>query len=78
MPYGNQVVLIEVNIKSVSGETFYAKKTISPQRLILITEAADSYVPYWYGGKAEVAKGGYAKIYAYTEIYSGNKRLKPS
>jgi hypothetical protein len=78
MPYGNQVILIEVNIKSVSGETFYAKKTISPKRLILITEAADSYVPYWYAGKAEVARGGYAKIYAYTEIYSGNKRLKPS
>lgn len=78
MPYGNQVLSIELNIKTVSGETFYVKKTISPKRLILITEAGDSYVPFWYTGKAEVAKGGYAKVYAYTEIYSGNKRLKPS
>lgn len=78
MPYGNQAILIEVSIRSVSGETFYTKKTFSPKRLILVVEAADSYVPYWYGGKAEVAKGGSAKIYAYTEIYSGNRKLRPS
>lgn len=78
MPFGTQTVLLEVTVKSVSGETFYTKKTISPKRVLLITEGGDSYVPYWYGGKSEVARGGYARIYAYTEIYSGTKRLRPS
>ncbi len=78
LPYGNQIVLLEVSVKTVSGETFYTKKTLSPKRIVLIVEAADSYVPYWYTGKAEVSRGGYAKVYAYTEIYSGQKKLRPS
>ena len=78
LPFGNQAILIEVTVKSTTGETFYAKKTISPKRLILITEAVDSYVPYWYGGKAEVANAGRFRVYAYAEIYSGSKRLQPS
>ena len=78
LPFGNQVITIELLVKTTEGEKFYAKKTINPSRVILITEAGDSYVPYWYSGKAEVARAGKFKVFAYTEIYSGNKRLQPS